>query len=60
MPAYNITSVAFGGENLDELYVTSALFSVSEDMKMKYPDSGCTFKITGLNIKGLPMTSFKF
>jgi sugar lactone lactonase YvrE len=59
MPAYNITSVAFGGTDLDELYVTSASFAVSEDKKSQYPESGYTFKITGLNVKGLPMDKFQ-
>jgi len=49
IPALQVTSVAFGGKNLDELYVTSASMNIKEEQK---PPCGATFKITGLNVKG--------
>ncbi|KAL1131246.1 hypothetical protein AAG570_010864 [Ranatra chinensis] len=58
-PSYQITSVAFGGPNLDELYVTSADINQPSDIKKKYPDFGCIFKVTGLGIKGTPMVDFR-
>ncbi|CAG9831043.1 unnamed protein product [Diabrotica balteata] len=49
-PAAQITSVAFGGTNLDELYVTSG--NLSDRPGGKSP--GSVFRVTGLNVKGLP------
>ncbi|XP_074040648.1 regucalcin-like isoform X2 [Leptinotarsa decemlineata] len=49
-PASQITSVAFGGANLDELWVTSANFKeFSPGQK-----GGSLFKVTGINARGLP------
>lgn len=56
MPCEQITSAAFGGPNLDILYVTSA----SQERGSKQPPpSGRLFKITGLLAKGAPMKSVK-
>uniref|UniRef100_A0A0K8TA38 Regucalcin n=1 Tax=Lygus hesperus TaxID=30085 RepID=A0A0K8TA38_LYGHE len=55
--AHQITSVAFGGPNLDELYVTSANVEVSPEEAAKYTERGSTFRVTGLGVKGLPATS---
>ncbi|XP_004520700.1 regucalcin-like [Ceratitis capitata] len=52
-PCKQITSVAFGGPNLDILYVTSSRL---DDQP---PPSGSTFKVTGLGAKGLPMTKVR-
>lgn len=52
LPIMFPTSVAFGGQNLDELYVTTASLEVKKEDKEKYPKSGCTLKITGLGVKG--------
>lgn len=55
MPCEQITSIAFGGPNLDILYVTAA----SHERGTKQPPpSGRLFKITGLG-KGFPMKSVK-
>jgi sugar lactone lactonase YvrE len=54
LPTAQVTSVAFGGENLDILYVTTA-----GKPKPKSAPAGGLFKITGLNVKGLPMNNFK-
>ncbi|XP_028135460.1 regucalcin-like isoform X1 [Diabrotica virgifera virgifera] len=50
LPAAQITSVAFGGPNLDELYVTSAHFTDRPTGE----SPGSVFRVTGLNVKGLP------
>jgi sugar lactone lactonase YvrE len=65
MPVRNITSVMFGGERLDEIYVTSMArvkhpavhdrFAV--EAKPQYL-AGALFKITGLGIKGVPEPRF--
>lgn len=52
IPAKQVTSVAFGGPNLDELYVTTAQKQVLEP---QLPPAGATFKVTGLGVRGTPM-----
>lgn len=53
IPAKQVTSVAFGGPNLDELFVTTAKRPFVEEQG---PLAGATFKVTGLGVKGLPMS----
>lgn len=65
MPVRNITSVMFGGERLDEIYVTSMArvkhpavhdrFAV--EAKPQYL-AGALFRITGLGIRGVPEPRF--
>jgi sugar lactone lactonase YvrE len=43
LPVANPTSCAFGGKNLDELYITSANLGLSEEDKKKHPLSGDLF-----------------
>lgn len=50
MPWKKVSSVAFGGPNLDILFVTS----VNDTSK-----PGPTFKITGLGVKGLPSSKLR-
>lgn len=52
IPATQVTSVAFGGPQLDELYVTSANIFLSKEQQKKYPASGAVFRVTGLGVKG--------
>ncbi|KAL7745499.1 hypothetical protein ACLKA6_015494 [Drosophila palustris] len=53
LPTKQITSVAFGGPNLDILYVTTAA-------KFDQPaPAGTTYKVTGLNAKGYPGVNLK-
>lgn len=65
MPVKNITSVMFGGDNLDVLYVTSMArvkHPAVHDMfaKQAKPQflAGAVFAVTGLGIKGLPEPRF--
>ncbi|XP_068157838.1 uncharacterized protein [Drosophila tropicalis] len=53
IPTKQITSVAFGGPNLDILYVTTAA-----NHEQPAP-AGTTYMVTGLNAKGLPGVSLK-
>ncbi|KAM7349959.1 regucalcin isoform 3-T5 [Cochliomyia hominivorax] len=53
MPCLHVTSVAFGGPNLDILFVTTAN---EDDLP---PPSGSVFKVTGLGTQGYPMTNIK-
>lgn len=53
-----ITSLAFGGANFDELYVTTGTMETPEN-KPQPPINGSTYRITGLGTKGLPAPNFK-
>lgn len=65
MPVKNITSLCFGGPNLDEIYVTSMarvnhpaehdLFA--KDVRVPFA-AGSLFRITGLGINGFPEPRF--
>jgi len=65
MPVKNITSVAFGGPELDEIYVTSmarvrhpaAHEHFARQVKSQF-GAGSLFRIRGLGIKGLPEPRF--
>ncbi|XP_055545457.1 regucalcin-like [Wyeomyia smithii] len=54
IPAKQVTSVAFGGPKLDELYVTTAKKLVLDPQN---PPAGATFKVTGLGVVGTPMNA---
>ena len=43
VPAYNVASVAFGGENLEDLYITTTSIRMPEDKVSLYPDAGKLF-----------------
>ncbi|KAJ8944497.1 hypothetical protein NQ318_011755 [Aromia moschata] len=51
-PAKEVTAAAFGGPNLDELYVSTGRIAVKG---LNFTsDDGPMYKVTGLNTKGLP------
>nr|XP_024217884.1 regucalcin-like [Halyomorpha halys] len=64
IPAAEVTSVAWGGPNLEHLYVTTGNIHPKEglpnleDLPISSED-GCTFRVTGLSTSGLPMVPFK-
>jgi sugar lactone lactonase YvrE len=43
VPVPQVTSCTFGGENLDVLFVTTARVGLSEELLLKYPESGHVF-----------------
>jgi len=45
VPASRVTACAFGGKNLDELYITSARWGISEEALTKEPLAGCLFVV---------------
>lgn len=51
LPAKQVTSVAFGGPNLEDLYVTTAKFTIDGEL-LNAPEHGGTYRITGLNAVG--------
>jgi sugar lactone lactonase YvrE len=44
VPAHNVTSCAFGGKNLDILYITTSSLDMSEEEQKAYPLAGSIFK----------------
>jgi sugar lactone lactonase YvrE len=65
MPVRNITSVMFGGDHLDELYVTSmarvkhpAVHDLFAKEATPQHLAGSLFRVTGLGVRGLPEPRF--
>ena len=52
--APNVTSCAFGGEQLDQLIITTATVGLSPEEAMNYPESGNVF-IVKTKVKGMKM-----
>ncbi|KAI4503564.1 hypothetical protein M0802_000967 [Mischocyttarus mexicanus] len=59
LPAKRVTSVAFGGPNLQNLYITTSSFGLSEEEKKQQPKAGSVFEVTGLGVNGLLANSFQ-
>lgn len=57
VPAHNVTSCAFGGENLDILYITTANIDMTDEEQEKYPKAGSIFKASP-GVKGVKSTFF--
>lgn len=45
VPARNVTSCAFGGENFETLYITTASVGMNEEQKEKFPLAGGLFEV---------------
>jgi len=58
VPAPNTSSCAFGGENLDILYITTARIKLTPDQLKEYPNSGGLFAIKP-GMRGLPTNFYK-
>lgn len=58
VPALHVTSCAFGGENLDVLYITTAREGLTSEELKEYPLSGSIFKIVP-GVKGCKSPFFK-
>jgi len=58
VPASQVTSCAFGGPNLDELYITCARHDLSEEQLRKEPHAGGLFKAQP-GVRGQPASAFK-
>ena len=57
VPAKNVSSCVFGGENRNELYITSARVGLDEDALEQYPLTGGVFRLE-TNVEGMPMFEF--
>ncbi|XP_018333457.1 regucalcin [Agrilus planipennis] len=58
IPALQVTSVAFGGLNLDELYVTTARVT-QQGRTLEPPVHGGLYRVTNTGSKGLPSNKVK-
>jgi sugar lactone lactonase YvrE len=53
VPVLNVTSCAFGGKNLEELFITTASTGIREKELIKYPNRGGLFVVRP-GVKGIP------
>lgn len=58
LPVSNVTNIAFGGEKLNRLYVTTARVGLSAEQLAIEPLAGAIFEITGHGTTGLPCRTF--
>ncbi len=58
IPAVHVTSLAFGGKELDRMFVTTARVGLGPSELEQYPNSGCLFVVEGLEARGVPATRF--
>ncbi|MFD2277506.1 SMP-30/gluconolactonase/LRE family protein [Rubritalea spongiae] len=54
IPCLETTACAFGGENLDELYITTGVHKTEKE-----EHAGMLFRVTGLGVKGVPAFAFQ-
>ncbi len=57
LPCKRVTCPAFGGENLDELYIATATIGLAEEERKEQPLAGCTF-VARPGVRGLPGNRF--
>ena len=57
VPAHNVTSCAFGGKNLDTLYITTASVDMTPEEHAKFPLAGSLFKAVP-GVKGVKSVFF--
>ena len=57
VPAKNVSSCVFGGEDRNELFITSARVGLDEDTLKQYPLTGGVFRLE-TNVEGMPMFEF--
>jgi sugar lactone lactonase YvrE len=57
LPAENVTCCAFGGEHMDELYITTARSGLDEAARARQPLAGDLFRVR-VGVAGLPTPKF--
>jgi sugar lactone lactonase YvrE len=58
LPTRNVTCVAWGGADLDVLYVTSARYLLTDEEVATQPGAGGLWEVRGLGARGLPEPRF--
>jgi len=54
LPVAKVTSCIFGGENMDELFITTARIGLSEEELIREPLAGKTFVLKQVDVTGVP------
>ena len=57
LPCEQVSCCCFGGENLDELYITTASIGLSKEQRKAQPYAGCMFKMKP-GVSGTPLYRF--
>jgi sugar lactone lactonase YvrE len=57
VPALNVTSCAFGGPGMNELFITTARSGMDTTAMKKYPQAGGVFRME-TNVEGMPTFEF--
>ena len=57
VPARNVSSCAFGGRDMNELYITSARKGLDEAALSQYPLTGGVFRLKS-DVEGMPAFEF--
>lgn len=57
LPVPHVTSVAFGGQMLEDLYITTSQLEMTREGLQQYPSAGCLFRIDNVGIQGRPAHS---
>ena len=58
VPAHNVTSCAFGGKDLDTLFITTARVDMTDEEHTQFPLAGSLFKAVP-GVKVVKSTFFK-
>ncbi len=58
IPAFNAASCAFGGDDWQDLYITTARYGLTDQQIQKWPLSGSVFRCR-LDVKGRPADPFR-
>ena len=59
LPARNPTCVVFGGNDLDDLFITSARQEMTPEELSHTPDAGSVYRAAHVGFRGVPDTLFK-
>ena len=57
LPVANVTSCAFAGDDLDELYISTAWIALDEEARKEQPLAGDLFRVK-LGVKGMDQLEF--
>lgn len=58
LPASNVTSVTFGGENLQDLYITTARRGLTDEKQKQQNEAGDIFMVKNCGFQGVPACKF--
>jgi sugar lactone lactonase YvrE len=58
LPVPKVTSVAFGGPDLADLYVTTSRAGMSQADLADLPQSGAVFRVEAVGVRGLPAAEY--